>query len=90
MGNTYVASFCLGDYTLLQRDRTLIKDGLSPLCKEVGKLRYQVGRETQTDGFVNDNSVIYQINGFSEVHKGNSYRGVAFVQVTVKELNEAV
>ncbi|MPC65524.1 hypothetical protein E2C01_059661 [Portunus trituberculatus] len=52
-------------------DGALIVDSLSPPCKEVGKSRYQVGRETQTDGLIDDNSVIYKTKGFSEVHKSN-------------------
>ena len=60
-------------------------DVLPPLCKEVDKPRYQVERETQTDGLVNDDSGIDKIKGFSQVHTRIRWKGVSFVSVTVDE-----
>lgn len=64
-------------------------NGLLPPCGEVSQPQYQIGRDTQSDGLLYDNSVIYKIKGPSEVYRSNSYIGVAFVLVDMDEFKEA-
>ncbi|MPC34437.1 hypothetical protein E2C01_027829 [Portunus trituberculatus] len=52
-------------YKLLERrDGALLVNALTPPCEEIGKPCYQVGRETQTDGPVNDNVLLVVVGKF--------------------------
>ncbi|MPC56246.1 hypothetical protein E2C01_050199 [Portunus trituberculatus] len=64
-------------------------NSLSASREEVGQPCCQVRGKTQTDVFVDDNSVVNQIKSFPEVHKSDSERAVSFIQVIVNEVKEA-